>query len=200
MYKRTKRNSTNIILDEERGFGMDIYSKLLNDRIIFLNGEIDDYSAELVKSQLLYLDSLDHKKDIKLYINSGGGSIIDGLSIIDTMDYIRPDVVTINSGMCASMAAVILCCGTKGKRKALKRSRTMIHQPSVYIGDVQGSQLEIEYKEMEFLKIQLYEIISEKTGQKFKKVHKDCDRDYWLSSEDSISYGLIDHIIKTKKK
>ena len=127
--KRNIHNNSNIVMDQDKGYMLDIYTKLLSDRIVFLNDEIDNYTSELVKNQLLYLEQLDHKKDIKLYINSPGGSVYDGLGILDTMDYIRPDVITVNTGLAASMAAVILCGGTKGKRKSLKRARVMCHQP-----------------------------------------------------------------------
>lgn len=193
-------NNSNFIIDNEKGFMLDIYTKLLNDRIVFLNDEIDTYSSELVKSQLLYLEQLDSKKDIKMYINSPGGSVYDGLGILDTMDYIRPDVITINTGLAASMAAVILCAGTKGKRKSLKRSRTMIHQPIGYTGYAQASDIEIDAREINSLKKELYEILSDRTGQKYDKVEKDSDRDYWMTAEESLKYGIIDEIIKPRKK
>lgn len=192
-------NNSNLIIDNDKGFMLDIYTKLLNDRIVFLNDEIDTYSAELVKNQLLYLEQLDSKKDIKMYINSPGGSVYDGLGILDTMDYIKPDIITINTGLAASMAAVILCAGTKGKRKSLKRARTMIHQPIGYTGYAQASDIEIDAKEINSLKRELYEIISERTGQKYDKVEKDSDRDYWMTSEESLKYGIIDEIIKSRK-
>jgi ATP-dependent Clp protease protease subunit len=198
--RKTIQNNSNFIIDNEKGFMLDIYTKLLNDRIVFLNDEIDNYTSELVKNQLLYLEQLDHKKDIKMYINSPGGSVYDGLGILDTMDFIRPDIITINTGLAASMAAVILCAGTKGKRKALKRSRTMIHQPIGYTGYAQASDIEIDAKEINSLKKELYEIISENTGQKFEKVEKDSDRDYWMTSAEAKSYGIIDEIVKPRKK
>lgn len=198
--KKIIHNNSNFIIDNEKGFMLDIYTKLLNDRIIFLTDEIDTYSSELVKSQLLYLEQLDSKKDIKMYINSPGGSVYDGLGIIDTMDFIKPDVITINTGLAASMAAVILCYGSKGKRKSLKRARTMIHQPIGYTGYAQASDIEIDAKEINSLKKELYEIISEKTGQKYDKVEKDSDRDYWMNSTESLKYGIIDEIIKPRKK
>jgi ATP-dependent Clp protease protease subunit len=198
--RKNIHNNSNFIIDNEKGFMLDIYTKLLNDRIVFLNDEIDNYTSELIKSQLLYLEQLDHKKDIKMYINSPGGSVYDGLGILDTMDFIRPDVVTINTGLAASMAAVILCYGANGKRKSLKRSRTMIHQPIGYTGYAQASDIEIDAKEINSLKKELYEIISEKTGQKFEKVEKDSDRDYWMTSAEAKSYGIIDEIVKPRKK
>ena len=198
--KKSIHNNSNFIIDNDKGFMLDIYTKLLNDRIVFLNDEIDNYTSELIKNQLLYLEQLDHKKDIKMYINSPGGSVYDGLGILDTMDFIRPDIITINTGLAASMAAVILCSGTKGKRKSLKRSRTMIHQPIGYTGYAQASDIEIDAKEINSLKRELYEIISENTGQKFEKVEKDSDRDYWMTSEEAKSYGIIDEIVKPRKK
>jgi ATP-dependent Clp protease protease subunit len=176
-----------------------IFDKLLNDRIIFL-GEIDEYSSELLKANLLYLDSISND-DISIYINSGGGSVYSGLGLLDVMDYINSDIVTVNTGLAASMAAVVLCSGTKGKRKSLKRSRTMIHQPLTYGGWMQqASDVEIEAKEMNHLKKELYEIISEKTGQPYDKVYKDGDRDYWMGANDAKKYGMIDDIIIKKRK
>ena len=198
--KKGIHNNSNFIIDNEKGFMLDIYTKLLNDRIVFLNDEIDTYTSELVKSQLLYLEQIDHKKDIKMYINSPGGSVYDGLGIIDTMDYIRPDIITINTGLAASMAAVILCYGSDGKRKSLKRARTMIHQPIGYTGYAQASDIEIDAREINSLKKELYEIISSKSGQKYDKVEKDSDRDYWMTADESLKYGIIDEIIKPRKK
>lgn len=172
----------------------DITTKMLDNRIIFLSGEINLYTSELVKSQILYLSHLS-KDDIKLYINSPGGSIYDGFGILDIMDYVDNDIVTINTGLAASMAAIILCSGTKGKRKSLKRSRTMIHQPLGYGGFSQASDMEIEAKELNSLKKELYEIISEKTSQSYKKVERDSDRNYWMTSQMSKDYGIIDVII-----
>jgi ATP-dependent Clp protease protease subunit len=172
-----------------------IFDKLLNERIIFLIGEIDYYNTELIKANLLYLDSISND-DITIYINSGGGDVYSGLGLLDTMDYVNSDIRTINTGLAASMAAVILCSGEKGKRKALKRSRTMIHQPMAIGGWVQqASDIEIEAKEVNHLKSELYEIISEKTGQPYDKVYKDGDRDYWMSSKDALKYGMIDEIV-----
>ena len=177
---------------------LNIFDKLLNERIIFL-GEIDDYSSELVKANLLYLDSINND-DISIYINSGGGSVYSGLGLLDVMDYVQCDISTVNTGLAASMGAVILCSGTKGKRKALKRSRTMIHQPLTYGGWMQqASDVEIEAKEMNHLKKELYEIISDRTGQTYDKVYKDGDRDYWMSSFDAKKYGMIDEIVSKRK-
>ena len=176
----------------------DVFNHLLEDRIIFLWGEIDDYISELIKANLLYLDSI-NSDDISIYINSGGGSVYSGLGILDVMDFIESDISTVNTGLAASMASIILCSGSKGKRKALKRSRTMIHQPmSGYSGWAQASDLEIEAKEINHLKKELYEIISDKTNQNYEKVYKDGDRDYWMSSKDALKYGMIDKIVEKK--
>jgi ATP-dependent Clp protease protease subunit len=144
------------------------------------------------------LEQLDNKKDIKIYLDSPGGSVYSGLGLLDTVEYIKPDVITINTGLAASMAAVILCSGTKGKRKALKRSRTMIHQPLGYLGFSQASDIEIDAKEINSLKKELHQIISDKTGQIYEKVEKDSDRDYWMNAEEALKYGMIDEIIKSK--
>jgi ATP-dependent Clp protease, protease subunit len=180
------------------GLPVDIFQKLLEERIIFLDDDIDSDLSNMIKAQLLYLDSESHE-DISLYIDSGGGSIYTGLGLLDIMDYIKSDICTVNIGLAASMAAVILCSGEKGKRKSLKRSRTMIHQPLSFGSWVQqASEVEIEAKEMNYLKKELYEIISEKTGQPYDQVYKDGDRDYWMSAKDALNYGLIDKIIKKK--
>ena len=177
-----------------------MFNRLLKDRIIILSGEIDTHICELIKANLLYLENIDSEEDITIYINSPGGSVYDGLGLLDIMEYIKPEIGTINTGLAASMAAIILSSGTKGKRKALKRSRTMIHQPmGGYSGWAQASDLEIDAKEINELKKQLYEIISEKSGQTYTKVEKDGDRDYWLSANDAKKYGLIDEIL-TKRK
>jgi ATP-dependent Clp protease protease subunit len=177
---------------------VDIFSKLLEDRIIFLSTEIDDYVCNIIKAQLMYLESL-NDDDIEIYIDSPGGSVYSGLGLLDVMDYVTPDIVTINTGLAASMAAVVLCSGTKGKRKSLKRSRTMIHQPLGYGGYAQASDMEIEAKEINSLKKELYEIISDRTGQTYDKVHKDSDRDYWMTAQDAKKYGMIDEIILKRK-
>lgn len=174
----------------------DIFNKMLDNRIIFLSGEVHLYSTEILKTQLLYLESLDKKKDITIYINSPGGSIYDGLGLLDVMEYVSPDIVTVNTGLAASMGAIILCSGTKGKRKALKRSRTMIHQPMGGGWVQQASDMEIEVKEMNGLKKELYKIISERTGQSYSKVVQDGDRDYWMNSKEALEYGMIDKVIK----
>ena len=192
---QSRSKYSNLISYSDELSNHNVFDKLLNERIIFLVGEINDYNTELIKANLLYLDSISNE-DITIYINSGGGDVYSGLGLLDTMDYINSDIRTINTGLAASMAAVILCSGEKGKRKALKRSRTMIHQPLTYGGWMQqASDIEIEAKEMNHIKNELYEIISEKTGQVYDKVYKDGDRDYWMSSKDALKYGMIDEIV-----
>ena len=173
----------------------DIYSRLLNDRIIFLGEDVNAHTANLVVAQLLFLAHEDPKKDIKLYINSPGGSVYDGLAIIDTMDYIAPDVQTIGIGLQASMGAMLLACGTKGKRYCLPNSRIMIHQPS---SGTEGkiTDQEIMLREGVFLKKRLAEIFAERTGKNLKQVEKDMDRDNWMSAEEAKEYGIIDEIVK----
>jgi ATP-dependent Clp protease protease subunit len=199
-YSKKTQNITQHILDDaSEGIMIDIFSKLIDSRIIFLCTEMSSDICNIIKAQLLYLDQLDSKSDIKIYIDSPGGSVYSGLGLLDTMDYIRPDIMTINTGLAASMAAVLLCSGTKGKRKSLKRSRTMIHQPLGFGGYVQqASDMEIEAKEINSLKKELYEIISDATGQSYEKVHSDSDRDYWMNAEETLKYGMIDEIIKKK--
>lgn len=197
---RSKSNSTHHIIDDSsEGIMVDVFSKLISHRIIFLSTEMDSDICNIIKAQLLYLEQLDSEKDIKIYIDSPGGSVYSGLGLLDTMEFIRPDIVTINTGLAASMAAILLCCGAKGKRKALKRSRTMIHQPmSGSYGMYQASDISIDAKEINSLKYELYEIISQKTGQTPKKVELDADRDYWMTSKEALDYGMIDEIIKKK--
>jgi len=198
-FKKMKiRNSTANLL-ESNGMPVDIFSKLLDDRIIFLTDEVDSDICNIIKAQLLYLD-MESSDDISIYLDTPGGSVYSGLGLLDVMDYIKCDISTVNTGLAASMGAVILCSGTKGKRKALKRSRTMIHQPMSYGGYVQqASDMEIEAKEMNSLKKELYEIISDRTGQNYDRVYKDGDRDYWMSSQDAKKYGMIDEIVIKKK-
>ena len=172
----------------------DIYSRLLNDRIIFLGEDVNAHTANLVVAQLLFLAHEDPKKDIKLYINSPGGSVYDGLAIIDTMNYIEPDVQTIGIGLQASMGAMLLSCGAKGKRFALPNARVMIHQPS---SGTQGkiTDQEIMLKEGIFLKKRLAEILAKNTGKKVDQIIKDMDRDNWMSSDEAKDYGIIDEVI-----
>ena len=191
-----RNNTTQLI--ESNGMPVDIFSKLLDDRIIFLCTEIDSDICNIIKAQLMYLET-QSDDDIKIYIDSPGGSVYSGLGLLDVMDYVSPDIITVNTGLAASMAAVILCSGSKGKRRALKRSRTMIHQPIGGGWMQQASDIEIEAREINSLKKELYEIISERTGQNYDRVHKDGDRDYWMSAQDAKKYGMIDDII-TKRK
>ncbi len=177
---------------------MDIFSRLMMDRIIFLGSPIDDYVANIVQGQLLYLESADSSKDIQIYLNSPGGSVSAGLGIYDTMQYINADVATICTGMAASMAAVLLAGGAKGKRMALPHSRVMIHQP---LGGAQGqaSDMEITVKEIQKLKKELYDILAFHTGHPYEKIAADSDRDYWMTSEEAKAYGMIDTVmVKTK--
>ena len=180
----------------ERAF--DIYSRLLKERIIFLGTGIDDYVSSLIIAQLLFLEADDPKKDIYMYINSPGGVITSGMGIIDTMNYIKPNIATICVGQAASMAAVILASGTKGKRSALENSRIMIHQP---LGGVQGqaTDIEIHTKEILFLKQRLNTILSQSTGKTVKTIENDTNRDNFMSSKEAISYGIIDQIVKGAK-
>lgn len=178
--------------DGERAF--DIYSRLLNERIIFLGDEVNEKTANIVIAQLLHLAYADSKKDIRLYINSPGGSVYDGLAIYDTMQYISPDVMTIGIGLQASMGAFLLSSGAKGKRLALPNSRIMIHQPS---SGTKGkiTDQEISLQEGILLKKKLNEILAKNTGQKLSKIEKDVDRDYWMSAKEAVSYGVIDGVI-----
>ena len=195
--KINRKNTANILSDND--LPIDVFSKLLDERIIFLSDEIDSDICNIIKAQLLYLE-IQSDEDISIYIDSPGGSVYSGLGLLDVMDFVEPDISTVNTGLAASMAAVILCSGQKGKRKALKRSRTMIHQPLTYGGWMQqASDVEIEAKEMNHLKKELYEIISERTGQNYDRVYKDGDRDYWMSSHDAKKYGMIDEIIIKRK-
>jgi ATP-dependent Clp protease protease subunit len=173
---------------------MDVFSRLMMDRIIFLGLPIDDYVANIIQAQLLYLDSTDPGKDIQLYFNTPGGSVYAGLGIYDTMQYISADIATICTGMAASMGAILLTAGTRGKRSALKHSRIMIHQP---MGGAEGhaSDIEITAREIIKLKKELYEIIALHSGNQYEKVEKDADRDYWMTSEEAKEYGMIDEIL-----
>lgn len=176
---------------------MDVFSRLMMDRIIFLGTGIDDQVANIVTAQLLFLESADPNKDIQIYINSPGGSVYAGLGIYDTMQIIKPDVATICTGMAASMGAVLLVAGEKGKRSALKHSRVMIHQPS---GGAQGvaSDMEINLREMLKLKKELYDIISFHSGQTYEWVEKASDRDYWMTSHEAKGFGMVDEVLEKK--
>ncbi len=178
---------------------MDVFSRLMMDRIIFLGVPINDYVANIIQAQLLFLESVDSGKDIQIYLNTPGGSVYAGLGIYDTMQYISPDVATICTGMAASMGAVLLCAGTKGKRTALSHSRVLIHQP---MGGASGqaSDIEITAREIQKLKKELYEIIAKHSGQKYQKVWDDGDRDFWMTSDEAKSYGMIDEVLVKNKK
>lgn len=178
---------------------MDVFSRLMMDRIIFLGTDVNDYTANVIQAQLLYLDSCDPGKDVSIYINSPGGSVYAGLGIYDTMQYISSNVATICTGMAASMAAVLLVAGEKGKRFALKHSRVMIHQP---MGGAQGqaSDIEITAKQIQILKKELYEIISTHSGKSYEDVYRDSDRDYWMTAQEACDYGMIDKVLIKAKQ
>ncbi|MCF6223601.1 MAG: ATP-dependent Clp endopeptidase proteolytic subunit ClpP [Flavobacteriaceae bacterium] len=176
---------------------MDVFSRLMMDRIIFLGTAINDHVANIIQAQLLFLESVDSSKDISIYINSPGGGVYAGLGIYDTMQFIKPEIATICTGMAASMGAVLMCAGEKGKRSALPHSRIMIHQP---LGGAQGQASDIEITTREILKLkdELYEIIAKHSGQKIEKVHDDSDRDYWMRADEAKKYGMIDEILTRK--
>jgi ATP-dependent Clp protease protease subunit len=173
---------------------MDVYSRLMMDRIIFLGYPINDEVANIVTAQLLFLESTDRNRDIQMYINSPGGSVYAGLGMYDTMQFITPDIATICIGMAASMGAVLMCAGTQGKRTALKHSRIMMHQPSAGAGG-QATDIEITVNEIRKIKRELYEIIAHHTGKEVDKVAEDCDRDYWMTSMEAKEYGLVDEVL-----
>lgn len=189
------------IIEERKmnAISLSVFDRLMMDRIIFLGMDIEDSVANVINAQLLFLESIDSEKDISIYINSGGGSVYSGLGIYDIMQYVKPDIITVCTGVAASMAAVLLCAGAKGKRSALKHARTMIHQPS---SGANGtiSDMEIVVEESKKLKKELYDIISFHTGQPFEKIEKDSDRDYWMSSKEAKDYKLIDSILEKNKK
>lgn len=200
--RKSVTNLTPYIIEERpmNVASMDVFSRLMMDRIIFMGEAINDYVANVIQAQLLFLDSVDAKRDIQIYINSPGGSVYAGLGIYDTMQYINPNVATICTGMAASMAAVLLCAGGKGSRTGLKHCRVMIHQP---MGGAEGqaSDIEIMAKEIIKTKRELYEIIAQHTGQVIEKVEKDSDRDYWMKAEEAKEYGMIDEVlVRTKEK
>jgi ATP-dependent Clp protease protease subunit len=196
----TITNLTPNIIEERKlnAIAMDVFSRLMMDRIIFLGTPVDDYVANVIQAQLLFLESTDASKDIQIYMNSPGGSVYAGLGIYDTMNFINCDVATICTGLAASMAAVLLCAGAKGKRSALKHSRIMIHQP---LGGAQGqaSDIEITAREIQKLKKELYEIIAENTGKTYDEVWRDSDRDYWMIADEAREYGMIDEVLQRKK-
>ncbi|WP_424493394.1 ATP-dependent Clp endopeptidase proteolytic subunit ClpP [Salinimicrobium sp. GXAS 041] len=186
----------NIIEERQMNIAIfDVFSRLMMDRIIFLGTGINDQVANIIQAQLLFLESTDASKDIQIYINSPGGSVYAGLGIYDTMQFIKPDVATICTGMAASMGAVLLCAGEKGKRSGLPHSRVMIHQP---LGGAQGqaSDIEITAREIITLKKELYEIIAKHSGQPYEKIEEDSDRDYWMKADKALEYGMIDEVLK----
>lgn len=201
-YTSMMRNYITPYIIEERPMNitqLDVFSRLMKDRIIFLGVPIDDDVANIIQAQLLFLESQDVDRDIQIYLNSPGGMVYAGLGIYDTIQYLKPDVSTICTGMAASMAAVLLCAGAKGKRFALPHSRVMIHQP---MGGAQGqaSDIEIEAQEIMKIKKELYDIISYHTGKDFDQVWKDCDRDHWLIAQEAKEYGLIDQILSKDRR
>ncbi len=186
---------------EERSLnivGMDVFSRLMMDRIIFMGVPVNDYVANVIQAQLLFLESSDPKRDVQMFINSPGGSVIAGLGIYDTMQYIAPDVATICTGLAASMGAVLLAAGTNGKRTALPHARVMIHQP---LGGMQGqvTDMEISYKLIKSMQKELYDILVQHTGQDYETIEKDCDRDNWMTSAEAKNYGLVDEVLDRKK-
>ncbi|WP_158961476.1 ATP-dependent Clp endopeptidase proteolytic subunit ClpP [Myroides fluvii] len=195
-YDKIVSSMTPYIIEERQMnvASMDVFSRLMMDRIIFLGTAIDDYVANIIQAQLLFLSSVDNEKDISIYVNSPGGGVYAGLGIYDTMQFIKPDVATICTGMAASMGAVLLCAGADGKRSALPHSRVMIHQP---LGGAQGQASDIEITAREILKLkgELYQIISKHSGQSMEKVHHDSDRDYWMIAEEAKAYGMIDEVL-----
>jgi ATP-dependent Clp protease protease subunit len=195
-YDKIVSSMTPYIIEERQlnVASMDVFSRLMMDRIIFLGTGVDDYVANIIQAQLLFLESVDASKDISIYINSPGGSVYAGLGIYDTMQFVKPDVATICTGMAASMGAVLLCAGAEGKRSALPHSRVMIHQPS---GGAQGvaTDMEINLKEMLKLKEELYQIISHHSKQPYEKVYKDSERDYWMIAAEAKEYGMIDEVL-----
>ncbi|MBK8429035.1 MAG: ATP-dependent Clp protease proteolytic subunit [Lewinellaceae bacterium] len=172
----------------------DVFSRLMMDRIIFMGVPVTEYVSNVIQAQLLFLESTDPKRDVQLFINSPGGSVIDGLGIYDTMQYVSPDVATICTGLAASMGAVLLAAGAKGKRSALFHSHVMIHQP---MGGAQGqvSDIEISYKLIKKMQKSLYDILAHHTGQPYEKIEQDCDRDNWMSAQDATEYGLVDEVL-----
>lgn len=194
-------NLTPYILEERpmHAQALDVFSRLMMDRIIFLGEPINDYVANIVTAQLLFLESADRNRDIQMYLNSPGGGVYAGLGIYDTMQIVNPDIATICTGMAASMAAVLMCAGTAGKRTALQHARIMLHQPSSAIGG-QATDIAITVKEIRRIKENLYTVISEHTGQDFDKVAKDCERDYWMLAEEAKAYGIVDEVLKRNPK
>ncbi len=201
-YVRHQINNLTPYIIEERPMNvasMDVFSRLMMDRIIFMGVPVTDEVANIIQAQLLFLDSVDHNRDIQIYLNSPGGSVYAGLGIYDTMQFVAADVATICTGMAASMAAVLLCAGAAGKRTALKHARVMIHQP---MSGMQGqvSEMEIALKETLKVRDELYNILADHSGQPFEKISKDSDRDYWMSAEEAKAYGMIDDVLVRNPK
>ena len=201
---QTRFNPTNLTpyIIEERPLNiaqMDVFSRLMMDRIIFLGQAIDDYVANIITAQLLFLESVDRTRDIQMYINSPGGSVYAGLGVYDTMQFINPEVSTICTGMAASMGQLLLCAGVKGKRTALKHSRVMMHQPSGAVGG-QATDIEITAKEIKKLKQELYAITAYHTGKDVEQVAKDSDRDFWMTASEAKEYGLVDEVLLINPK
>jgi ATP-dependent Clp protease protease subunit len=200
-YSSHVENMTQYVIEERPGNfrAIDVFTRLISDRIIFLGLPVDSQIANIITAQLLFLESSDPKKDIIMYVNSPGGSVYDGLGIYDTMQYVNPEVATICTGMAASMAAVLMAAGQKGKRAALPHARIMIHQPS---GGMQGQSrdMEITLKQMQELRKDLYTILANHTGQKYDKIEEDSDRDYWMRSNEALEYGLIDEVLIRHKQ
>jgi ATP-dependent Clp protease protease subunit len=201
---QTHFNPTNLTpyIIEERPLNiaqMDVFSRLMMDRIIFLGEPVNDYVANIITAQLLFMESVDRNRDIQMYINSPGGSVYSGLGVYDTMQFLSPDVSTICTGIAASMSAVLLCAGAKGKRTALKHSRIMLHQPSGGIGG-QATDIEIIAREINKIKSELYEVIAEHTEQPIEKVAVDCDRDFWMKAQEAKEYGIVDEVLINNPK
>ena len=199
-YTSAINNSLTPYIVEERQLNvaqMDVFSRLMMDRIIFLGTAIDDYTANVIQAQLLFLENMDPEREITIYINSPGGSVYAGLGIYDTIQFIQPKVATICTGLAASMASVLLCAGEKGRRSALPHSRVMIHQP-MGGADGQATDMEITVREIVKLKKELYEIIAKHSGQPFEQVEKDSDRDHWFTAEEALQYGMIDEVLMKK--
>ena len=200
-YDKIVSSMTPYIIEERQMnvASMDVFSRLMMDRIIFLGTGVDDYVANIIQAQLLFLESVDASKDIQIYINSPGGSVYAGLGIYDTMQFVKPDVATICTGMAASMGAILLCAGVEGKRTALRHSRIMLHQPSGAIGG-QASDIEITAREIKKLKHELYEVIATHTHKDVELVAKDCDRDFWMTAAEGKAYGLVDEVLLTNPR
>ena len=199
-YSSAVRNMTPYITEERQlnVAQMDVFSRLMMDRIIFLGVPIDDYISNIIQAQLLFLESADPKRNIEIYMNTPGGIVSAGLAIYDTIQCIQPEVSTICTGMAASMGAILLCAGQKGKRSALKHARVMIHQPLGGVGG-QASDIEIEAREIQKIKKELYEIIALHTGQEYEKIWQDSDRNYWMTADEALAYGMVDEVVTHKK-